>query len=55
MEESIEFDGLNVNGMREDERVYKETLVDHHTDLDNSRPIPLREEIACIGPLPDER
>lgn len=32
----------------------QETLVDHHTDLDNSRPIPLREEIACIGPLPDE-
>lgn len=50
MEASSEFDGSNVNVMRE-----HETLVDRHTDLDNSPPIPLQEEIACIGPLPDER
>lgn len=50
VEASSEFDGSNVNGMRE-----HETLVDHHTNLDNSWPIPLREEIAYIGPLPDER
>lgn len=49
VEASSESDGSNVNGMRE-----HETLVDHHTNLDNSRPIPLRKEIACIGPLPDE-
>lgn len=49
----VKLDGSRANGMRKCVRVFKK--LDHNTNLDNSRPIALREEIACIGPLPDER